>query len=156
MRKNPTYMALLRPTRLLISEKSGTYTIKWSYTIIWQVKVLSLFVLSLFYIFLSQLNKDQFIIGLIGEDNIFFQDPFTRNLRRTVMRYVNLSIVLVFRLVSAKVHARFPDYQSLIKAKLMLPSGCRTFQSWTFNPILSPWTFQPIIAKTSHTVILPD
>ena len=38
------------------------------------------------------------------------------------MRYVNLSIVLVFRLVSAKVHARFPDYQSLIKAKLMLPS----------------------------------
>ena len=41
MRKNPTYMALLRPTRLLISEKSATYTIKWSYTIIWQVRVLS-------------------------------------------------------------------------------------------------------------------
>jgi hypothetical protein len=41
MRKNPTYTALLRPTRLLISEKSGTYTIKWSYTIIWQVRVFS-------------------------------------------------------------------------------------------------------------------
>ena len=40
MRKNPTYMALLRPTHLLISEKSATYTIKWSYTIIWQVRVL--------------------------------------------------------------------------------------------------------------------
>ena len=40
MRKNPTYSALLRPTRLLISEKSGTYTIKWSYTIIWQVRVI--------------------------------------------------------------------------------------------------------------------
>ena len=39
MRKNPTYMALLGPTRLLISEKSATYTIKWSYTIIWQVRV---------------------------------------------------------------------------------------------------------------------
>ena len=39
MRKNPTYMALLRPTRLLISEKSTTYTIKWFYTIIWQVRV---------------------------------------------------------------------------------------------------------------------
>ena len=37
------------------------------------------------------------------------------------MRYVNLSIVLVFRLVSAKVQARFPDYESLINAKLMLP-----------------------------------
>ena len=32
-------MALLRTTRLLISEKSGTYTIKRSYTIIWQVRV---------------------------------------------------------------------------------------------------------------------
>ena len=32
-------MALLRPTRLLISEKSASYTIKWSYTIIWQVRV---------------------------------------------------------------------------------------------------------------------
>ena len=39
MRKNPSYTALLRPTRLLISEKSATYTFKWSYTIIWQVRV---------------------------------------------------------------------------------------------------------------------
>ena len=38
-KKNPSYTALLRPTRLLISEKSATYTIKWSYTIIWQVRV---------------------------------------------------------------------------------------------------------------------
>ena len=38
-KKNPSYTALLRPTRLLISEKSNTYTIKWSYTIIWQVRV---------------------------------------------------------------------------------------------------------------------
>ena len=27
--KNPSYMALLRPARLLISEKSATYTIIW-------------------------------------------------------------------------------------------------------------------------------
>ena len=39
MRKNPSYTALLRPTRLLIFEKSATYMIKWSYTIIWQVTV---------------------------------------------------------------------------------------------------------------------
>ena len=32
-------MALLRLTRLSISEKSATYTIKWSYTFIWQVRV---------------------------------------------------------------------------------------------------------------------
>ena len=36
MRKNPSYTALLRPTSLLISEKSATYTI------IWQVRVLRL------------------------------------------------------------------------------------------------------------------
>ena len=28
MRKNPSFTALLRPTRLLTSEKSATYTIK--------------------------------------------------------------------------------------------------------------------------------
>ena len=39
MRKNPSYMPLLRPTCLLISEKSATYTIIWSYPIIWQVIV---------------------------------------------------------------------------------------------------------------------
>ena len=37
------------------------------------------------------------------------------------MRYVNLSTVLVYRLVSGKVEARFPDHQSLVDAKLMLP-----------------------------------
>ena len=42
MRKNPSYMALLRPTHLLISKKSATYTIKWSYTITWQVRVCGL------------------------------------------------------------------------------------------------------------------
>ena len=41
MRKNPSYTGLLRPARLLISEKSTSYTIKWSYTIIWQVRVLN-------------------------------------------------------------------------------------------------------------------
>ena len=38
--KKSTYSALLGTTRLLISEKSSTYTINWSYTIIWQVRVI--------------------------------------------------------------------------------------------------------------------
>ena len=50
------------------------------------------------------------------------QDPFRRNLRRIVMRYVNLSIVMVFRLVSTKVKMRFPDNESLVNAKLILDS----------------------------------
>ena len=38
------------------------------------------------------------------------------------MRYVNLSMFLVYRLVSTKVKARFPTYESLVEAKLLLPN----------------------------------
>ena len=38
------------------------------------------------------------------------------------MRYINLSSILVYRLVSKKVQNRFPDYESLIESKLMLPN----------------------------------
>ena len=44
------------------------------------------------------------------------------------MRYVNLSIILVFRLVSKKVMDRFPDYESLVEAKLMLPSEVKRLE----------------------------
>ena len=47
-------MPLLGPTRLLISEKSATYTIKWSYTIIWQVRVPSVADSGFFLNFLYQ------------------------------------------------------------------------------------------------------
>ncbi len=36
------------------------------------------------------------------------------------MRYVNLSIILVYRLVSLKVRKRLPTVQSLVDAKLLL------------------------------------
>ena len=36
------------------------------------------------------------------------------------MRYVNLSTVLVYRLVSRKVMNRFPDFDSLVEARLLL------------------------------------
>ena len=38
MKENPSYTPLLRPTSLFISDKSTTYMIIWSYTIIWQVR----------------------------------------------------------------------------------------------------------------------
>jgi hypothetical protein len=60
------------------------------------------------------------------------------------MRYVNLSTILVYRLVSAKVMTRFPDYDSLVEAKLMLPhevtrlkkADKRTPHESTWTPIL--------------------
>ena len=57
MKKNPSYTALLRPSRLLISEKSATYMNKWSYTIIWQVRVHTV----LFFYNTYRKNQSQYI-----------------------------------------------------------------------------------------------
>ena len=54
------------------------------------------------------------------------------------MRYVNLSTVLAFRLVSLNVQERFPTYDELIKAKLMLPHEAKRLQG--------------VDAKTPHEV----
>ncbi len=72
---------------------------------------------------------------------IFIKDPFRRNLRRAVMRYVNLSTILVYRLVSKKVKNRFPDYESMIEAKLILPHEAeRLRQNEVLTPHESTWT----------------
>ena len=60
------------------------------------------------------------------------------------MRYINLSTVLVYRLVSEKVMERFPDYESLVIAKLILPHEVdrlkrtekKTPHEMTWTPIL--------------------
>ena len=71
---------------------------------------------------------------------LLIQDTFRLNLRRTIMRYVNLSIVLVFRLVSGKVKSRFPDYQSLVHAKLLLPTEMkRMIKAEDLTPHESTW-----------------
>ena len=75
------------------------------------------------------------------------QDDFNKNLRRTIMRYVNLSTVLVYRLVSQKVMDRFPDYESLVYAKLMLPQEVKRLEKIDRKtPHESTWT--PILWAT--------
>jgi len=72
------------------------------------------------------------------------KDHFTRNLRRTVMRYVNLSTILAYRLVSQKVSRRFPTMESLMESKLILPHEAdrlskvdhRTPHESTWTPLL--------------------
>jgi hypothetical protein len=49
------------------------------------------------------------------------KDDYRRKLRRTIVRYMNLSTLLVFRLVSSQVKERFPDYESLVRAGILLP-----------------------------------
>ena len=78
------------------------------------------------------------------------------------MRYVNLSIVLVFRLVSTKVHKRFPNYQSLVEARLMLPhevqrlirADLRTpHETATWTPVL--WALKLLErARTEGKIII--
>ncbi len=72
------------------------------------------------------------------------QDQFRKNLRRTVMRYINLSTILVYRLVSTKVKSRFPTYREMVEAKLILPhevdrllaADAKTPHESTWTPIL--------------------
>ena len=54
--------------------------------------------------------------------NILIQGLFQKNLRRAVMRYVNLSNLLALRLIATKVEKRFPNYETLVRAKLLLPN----------------------------------
>lgn len=46
---------------------------------------------------------------------------FKKNLRRAIMRYVNLSNILALKLIAPKVDKRFPSYQTLVDAKVLLP-----------------------------------
>ena len=69
---------------------------------------------------------------------------YHRTLRRTLIRYVNLSTILVLRLVASSVNDRFPTYTSLVKAKVLLPHEKarlqtvdeRTPHETTYIPIL--------------------
>ena len=38
-----------------------------------------------------------------------------------MIRYVNLSTILVLRVVASQVHDRFPTYESMVNANLLLP-----------------------------------
>ncbi len=89
------------------------------------------------------------------------QDPFRRNLRRTVMRYVNLSIILVYRLVSLKVHKRLPTLQSLVESRLLLRHEAerlrqideRTPHESTWTPLL--WALKLIQrARTEGKIVI--
>ena len=63
------------------------------------------------------------------------------------MRYVNLSTVLMYRLVSKNVMKRFPDYESLVNAKLMLPKEVERLRN-ADKKIQSESTWTPLLWAT--------
>ena len=56
------------------------------------------------------------------------------------MRYVNLSNLLALRLIATKVEKRFPDYDTLVRAKLLLPNEVSN-QYTTKNRVLNVYEF---------------
>ena len=89
--------------------------------------------------FMTLPRPDKFALLLVNL--IPGSDEFQKNLRLTVMRYYNLSTILVYRLVAGKVHRRFPDFDALIEAKLMLPREAIRFQEVNAKtPYESTWT----------------
>ena len=70
--------------------------------------------------------------GLAMKLNIFFprewEDEFM-NIQQTIMRYVNLSIIETFRMISGPVKKRFPTYKHLVDAGLMTHTEMNILQS---------------------------
>ena len=51
---------------------------------------------------------------------MIFQSKQLKNLRRTVMRYVNLSSILAYTKITSSLAKKFPTYNSFIENKIML------------------------------------
>ena len=61
------------------------------------------------------------------------------------MRYANLSTILVYRLVSPVVMERFPNYESLVNAKLMLPHEVERLEKTDEKTPLDKTTWAPLL-----------
>ena len=47
---------------------------------------------------------------------VVFQDERCRMMRRTIMRYVNLSYVMILCMISTRVKKRFPSLDHIVEA----------------------------------------
>ncbi|XP_069084425.1 bestrophin-3 isoform X2 [Pleurodeles waltl] len=61
--------------------------------------------------------------------NVHGRDEYGRLLRRTLMRYVNLTSVLIFRSVSTAVYKRFPTFDHVVEAGFMTSDERKLFEA---------------------------
>ncbi|KAG8439670.1 hypothetical protein GDO86_005736 [Hymenochirus boettgeri] len=74
--------------------------------------------------------------------NVHGRDEYGRLLRRTLMRYVNLTSLLIFRSVSTAVYKRFPTMDHVVEAGFMTSDERKLFDNLK-SPHLKYWV--PVI-----------
>lgn len=66
-------------------------------------------------------------LSIFVSNSIHGQDERCRLMRRTIMRYVNLSYVLILSMISTRVKKRFPTLEHMVDAGVMLPGEKKIF-----------------------------
>ncbi|XP_006275113.1 bestrophin-3 [Alligator mississippiensis] len=77
-------------------------------------------------------------IMFLISSNVQGQDEYGRLLRRTLMRYVNLTSLLIFRSVSTAVYKRFPTMDHVVEAGFMTADEKKLFDKLA-SPHLKYW-----------------
>ncbi|XP_069831170.1 bestrophin-3 isoform X1 [Dendropsophus ebraccatus] len=75
---------------------------------------------------------------LLISSNVHGSDEYGRLLRRTLMRYVNLTSLLIFRSVSTAVYKRFPTMDHVVEAGFMTSDERKIFDNLQ-SPHLKYW-----------------
>uniref|UniRef100_A0A4W6BR82 Bestrophin homolog n=1 Tax=Lates calcarifer TaxID=8187 RepID=A0A4W6BR82_LATCA len=80
---------------------------------------------------------------MVVSGNVHGTDERGRLLRRTLMRYANLSSVLILRSISTRVHKRFPTLEHIVEAGFMTTHELKKFESLhsDFNKYWMPLTW---------------
>ncbi|KAK2895960.1 hypothetical protein Q8A73_015448 [Channa argus] len=89
---------------------------------------------------------------MVVSGNVHGADERGRLLRRTLMRYANLSSVLILRSISTRVHKRFPTLEHVVEAGFMTTHELKKFESLhsDFNKYWMPLTWFSNLASRAR------
>ncbi|KAM9719122.1 bestrophin-4 [Menidia menidia] len=89
---------------------------------------------------------------MVVSGNVHGADERGRLLRRTLMRYANLSSVLILRSISTRVFKRFPTMEHVVEAGFMMKHELKLFESLhsDFNKYWMPLTWFSNLASRAR------